>query len=269
MRRPRTREEARQQALEQLRSRPRSADDESLYAWFAHRPETLAEGVRQFVMLAKRLIGTNRYVEYWDHARNASEQDAGSGLDIVAEPDEFIRFWRSRGKGDDRFSIGTTGFSESVPIAGTKYYTAGLNYSGGLHPERNNTLGFFGRSYTEPRDHTLTLDEWRAVVAVIVDWRVPLHIGIGSRNYPIHDAVFDHRAWAGWMGWFPVRIDPVALPDFALTFPIGPGTLVAAQETNVITTDPAQVARAQEVEIALVELGVLPTQEDLIGLRLP
>lgn len=100
-------------------------------------------------------------------------------------------------------------------------------------------------------------------------WRVPLHIGIGSRNYPIHDAVFDHRAWAGWMGWFPGRIDPVALPAFALTFPVGPGTLVAAQETNVITTDPAQVARAQEVETALVELGVLPSRDELIGLKLP
>jgi len=113
--------------------------------------------------------------------------------------------------------------------------------------------------------HNLTLEEWLRVISIIIDWRQPRYIGIGSGNFGIHDRVFDHRAWNGWLGWFPVRINPQSLPDYALTFDIGPGTLVATQETNVITNDPAQLERAKEVEIALAQLGVLPTNDFLLG----
>jgi hypothetical protein len=115
----------------------------------------------------------------------------------------------------------------------------------------NNTLGFFGYNEGSTPPHTLPLQEWKNVVSEIVMWRPPIFIGIGSQNYGIHDRVFEHRVWNGWLGWFPVRIDRQGLPSYALTFDVGPGTLVATQETNVIANDPAQRERAKEVEIAL------------------
>ena len=54
------------------------------------------------------------------------------------------------------------------------------------------------------------------------------------------------------------------MPPGTLLFPVGPGTLVASQETQLDSADPAQLVRAQAVEIALVDLGVLPTRDELI-----
>ncbi len=113
--------------------------------------------------------------------------------------------------------------------------------------------------------HNLTLKESAGVITTIINWRVPKFVAVGSSNYELHDRVFDHRACPGWMAWFPTRIDPQGLPGYALTSDIGPGTLVATQESNVITTDPAQVERANEVEMALAQLGVLPTLDELLG----
>jgi len=261
----RTSEDARRETLEQLRSRPRSADTPFLTAHFDFRSETLEDGAMSFVDLARRLIGTNRYVEEWRQVRTQAEHNANTGLDIVAEPKEFYEFLRSDGNGDRHFSINTTGMSSAIPREDIRFYTASLSYSGAMVRHANNRLSFLGKNYTKPREHTLTFKEWVNVITEIVAWRTPLFVAVGSRNYPIHDAVFDHRAWSGWMAWFPTRVDARGLPEYALTLDIGEGTLVATQETNVITTDPSQVERAKEVEIALVELGVLPTKSDLIG----
>ncbi|MEP3052525.1 hypothetical protein [Ascidiaceihabitans sp.] len=225
----------------------------------------MREGVAGFLDLASRLIGTNRFVEQWRHVRTPAEQEANTGLDIIAQPEEFYRFLRSTGDDDTFFTIETTAESAAIPKPDPRYYTASLGYSGGTTRFMNNQLSFLGRNYVDPPEHTLTLQEWINVITQIVAWRTPLFVAVGSRNYPIYDAVFDHRAWPGWMAWFPTRIDPQSLPGYALTFNIGPGTLVATQETNVITTDSAQVERAKEVEIALAQMGVLPTRDELLG----
>ncbi|WP_417794738.1 hypothetical protein [Terasakiella pusilla] len=261
----RTREDARQAKLDQLRSRPRSKDTPHLTAHFAFQPETLHDGVSNFLDLASRLVGTNRYVERWRHVRTPAEQKADAGLDIIARPQEFAGYLREKGASDTSFLISTTSESDAIPKPDPAYFTASIDYSGGTKVGRNNRLSFSGKNYSEAREHTLSLNEWINVISQIVEWRTPLFVAVGSRNYPIHDAVFDHRAWPGWMAWFPTRIDAHGLPAYALTVDIGEGTLVATQETNVITTDPLQVERAKEVEIALVEMGVLPTKDDLIG----
>ncbi|WP_417794737.1 hypothetical protein [Terasakiella pusilla] len=218
-----------------------------------------------FVDLARRLVGTNRYVEEWRQVRTAAEHKANTGLSIITESEEFLRFLQKENDNQDSFLINTTGFSSAIPREDPRYYTASLGYSGGLLYGANNQLNFSGSNYVEPPEHTLTFKEWVNVITEIVAWRTPLFVAVGSRNYPIHDAVFDHRAWPGWMAWLPTRVDGQGLPEYARTLDIGEGTLVATQETNVITTDPSQVERAKEVEIALVELGVLPTKSDLIG----
>ena len=262
---PRTREDARREALEQQKSRPRSKDTPHLSSHFTFRPETLREGVAGFLGLASRLVGTNRFVEQWLEVRTPAEHEANTGLDIIVQPEEFYQFLRSREQRDDMFSISTTAKSVSIPKPDPRYYTASLGYSGGTTRFMNNQLSFSGRNYIDPPEHTLTLQEWINVITQIVAWRTPLFVAVGSRNYPIYDAVFDHRAWPGWMAWFPTRIDPQILPGYALTFNIGLGTLVATQETNVITTDSVQVERAKEVEIALAQLDILPTRDELLG----
>ncbi|MBW3243320.1 immunity 52 family protein [Epibacterium sp. DP7N7-1] len=261
----RTSEDARRETLELLRSRPRSADTPTLKAHLDFCSEDLDDGARNFVDLARRLVGTSRYVEEWRQVRTAAEHRANTGLNIITDSEEFLSFLQKVNDSQDFFLIDTTGFSSAIPREDPRYYTASLGYSGGLLHGANNQLNFSGSNYAEPFEHTLTFKEWVNVITEIVAWRTPLFVAVGSRNYPIHDAVFDHRAWPGWMAWFPTRIDAHGLPAYALTVDIGEGTLVATQETNVITRDPSQVERAKEVEIALVEMGVLPKKEDLIG----
>ncbi len=258
-------DQARSEMLERLRTRPRGSDLPHLSASFPFRPEPLSEGVISFLHLAGRLAGTNRYVEEWRQVRTEKEHNQNSGLDIIQNPDEFIDYLRTLGDTDALFAFDTLGFSAAIQRSAANYYTAGLSYSGGLEHSENNTLGFFGYNEDSTPPHTLTLQEWVRVVGTIVDWRTPLYVSVGSPNYGIYDRVFEHRAWDGWMGWFPARIAPASLPGFALTFDIGPGTLVATQETNVITTDATQLERAKEVEIALAELDILPTVDFLIG----
>ena len=90
-------------------------------------------------------------------------------------------------------------------------------------------------------------------------------ISVGSGTYRTYDRVFWIWVWDDWIGWFPREIDPRVLPDFALTWRIGNGTAVASQETNVLSRFPDQKEKANELEIALVEADILPTEAELKG----
>ena len=257
-------EVARLRALEQLRSRPREPDDfPTLNAWFDHDSCGFQESGYRLIQLMHSLKGSNRFFETWRQDRSEQENRNATGIDPLINQNEYLEFQRSLGKVSDQwFSLSGFAFSSAIFPAEPHRQSIKLGYSGGLRMA-SNTL------YVHPPvlmgSHNLTLQEWVGLIRVLLDWRMPNFVAVGSSNYEIYDRVFDHRAWPGWMAWFPTHIDPQHLPTYALTFDIGPGTLVATQETNVITTDSAQVERAKEVEIALGQLGILPTQDELLG----
>ena len=245
--------------------RPRSPKDyPTLDSWFTPAFDTFAQGGENLLHLMRSLIGTTRYIEYWRQDRSYEENQAAAGVDPLADPKAYLEFQKNLGNKSDRlFNIGAYAFSNKIfPNDPTKE-SLSLHYSGGTENQGANTLSVIP-SITNGQTN-LTLEEWLRVIGTIIDWRQPRYIAVGSGNYGIHDRVFEHRAWNGWLGWFPVWIDRQGLPSYALTFDVGPGTLVATQETNVITNDPAQRERAKEVEIALAQMGVLPTNAYLVG----
>ncbi len=259
--------EKKRQAYEQLRARPRPSDDTpDLRAIFPPAHETLEQGVSRFVELLQELLGQNRYVEEWREVRTPEDYDKATGLNPVKNQAEFLSYIKQKwGEEDDYFSISTTAFSKNIFPDDPRTYSAGVNYSGGLTENRFNSFGFYCTS--AHRDHNLTLQEYLTMIRSIVEWCEPRMVSVGAGNYARYDRVFWNRAWDGWIGWFPQQIDPRILPDFALSWRIGNGTAVATQETNVLSRFPDQKERANELEIALVEAGILPTEDELRGGR--
>lgn len=259
------RDAARQQ-LEMLRSRPRpQVDTPVLTAWFDPAKETLANGVGNLAKVLDTLRGQNRYVEDWRVVRTAQDHDNATGLDPVHQSQEYYTFLRDTKKqSDDLFTLGPLAFSRQIFPTEPQRYSASISYAGGTANTRADQMSF----NTGPiEDNSLTLQEWFGMIQAIVNWRRPRIITVGSASYGIYDRVFDHRAWDGWIGWFPQIIDPAILPDFALVTELAAGTIVATQETNVIARDPEHKERANQVEMALADAGILPTNAAIKGDR--
>ena len=259
--------EKERQAYEQLRSRPRPENDSStLKAIFPKGREALDEGARAFIRLLGDIRGQNPYIEEWRLVRTPEDYEKATGLNPLVDRQAYLDILLAEGRSNG-FSFSILAFSNKIHSEDPKIYSAQLNYTGGLSTYPKFDSLFFGCN--EPagqRDSNLTLQEYLAMINSIVEWREPRMVSVGN-SYATYDRVFWNRAWDGWIGWFPQEINPRVLPDFALTWRIGNGTAVAAQETNVLSRFPDQKEKANELEIALVEAGILPTEAELKGDR--
>lgn len=262
------RREKQRQAYEQMRSRPRpQGDASSLQAIFAPGHETLEHGVFRFVELLEEIRGQNPYVEEWREVRTPEDHDRATGLYPTEDPKAYLEFLIKEGESDTGFYFSMLAFSRKIYPNDPRTYSAQMNYEGGARKFPQFDGLFFGCNEPENnRDHNLTLPEYLAMIRSIVEWREPRLITVGN-SYATYDRVFWNRAWDGWIGWFPQEIDPRVLPGFALTWRIGDGTAVATQETNVLARFPDQKEKANELEVALVDAGVLPTSDEVKGMK--
>lgn len=252
--------------LERLRSRPRGERDApSLRAFFPPDPTGVRDVLERLISLMAALEGETRYIDTWREIRTPQDQANGTGIFPTRTPEDWIAYTLDQEPkiGDDLFQVSITADSRRVALKDPTHYSAGLNYEGGALLPQPPKLSLYCAD-TDP-DHNMTLEEYLRVIEVIVAWQTPVYIAVGPGSYGIYDRVFDHRAWDGWLGWFPATIHKSDLPDHALAFPVGSGTVVATQETNVIARLEDHRARAQAVEVALVELEVLPTLAALNG----
>lgn len=256
--------EAERKLNAQIRERTSPSPEEtpSLRATLLPRRISLAQAVDELVPLLEALKGQNAFVHDWRVVRSAADHDAASGLDPIAQPKAAADFFDAERKQTDatyRFSI--LGFSSTIYPEDARRYSAQISYAGGLDSRGHDVLSFQAQS---PRGaDTLSFDQWAGMVNIITQWRAARYIGIGPASYGPHSAVFEHRAWRGWMGWLAHAIDPARLPAFAIVRQIGEGTLVASQPQNIRADRPDDLARAAEVEVALADLGVLPTNSEL------
>ncbi|RLJ51699.1 immunity protein 52 of polymorphic toxin system [Litoreibacter meonggei] len=256
--------EAERKLKEQLRERTSEDPDgtPSLDAWLHPVPQTLDQAVASLLPVLSALKGQNDYVQGWRVVRTAQEHETATGLDVIADPEALVEFLRgSRGIGDDSYSFSILGFSKRIYPDDPSSYSAQLSYTGGMAPRNSDVVRFTTRA---PRaGDTLSFEQWVQLVGTLVTWRRARFVGVGPASYGIHNAVYDHRVWPGWMGWFPDTLEPRQLPDFALVRPVGMGTLVAAQERTIRADSQADLDRAAQLEIALAELGVLPTSREV------
>lgn len=108
------------------------------------------------------------------------------------------------------------------------------------------------------------------LIAAVTAWKRPQHLAFGPGVYMRdHHPLDRSRAGIRWMGWVPFDLTPNDVPEAALVRPMNGGTLIVTQmrfwqawEANPDYSREA-IERAQEVEIRLNLLGVLPTNIEL------
>ncbi|MDF3606771.1 Imm52 family immunity protein [Paracoccus sp. DMF-8] len=105
---------------------------------------------------------------------------------------------------------------------------------------------------------------------IITRWRRPHHIRFGPMHYYMDQHPLDRsREGIGWMGWVPFSLAPAEVPEAEIVQPMNGGTLIVPQSTlwQAVEGHPSYskegIERAQEVEIRLNILGVIPTSMDL------
>ncbi|MBM7066484.1 Imm52 family immunity protein [Actibacterium sp. 188UL27-1] len=105
----------------------------------------------------------------------------------------------------------------------------------------------------------------REVIATLAVWWPLQHVQAVYESYPHLDSPLDqrNRAGIGWAGWIPFQVTAESLPEVGIVSPLGPGTFLATQRAFWDLTDPEAVKRAQDLEIRLNAIGMLPTHEAL------
>lgn len=109
------------------------------------------------------------------------------------------------------------------------------------------------------------------LINAVTLWKRPQHLAFGPMVYMRDHHPLDRaRVGIRWMGWLPFALPPSDVPEAEIVRPMNGGTLVVTQsefwqawEANPAYSR-AAIERAQEVEIRLNLLGVLPTNLELM-----
>lgn len=233
-----------------------------LDAFFEPVAQTLEEAVRGFVPLLQALRGQNDYVRSWRVVRSAEDDADATGLDVIADPDGYARFLReSRNNSDASQYLDVLGFSDRINPDDPRRYSAQITYAGSPRPAGSDRVRFIASPGSVAP--VIGFDRWVAMVETMVTWRKARYVAVGHPVFGIHYRVYEHREWMGYMGWFPQQIAAADLPDFAILRPIGDGTLVATQAAPFGSDDADALDRSAQLEMALADLGVLPTGQAL------
>ncbi len=128
-------------------------------------------------------------------------------------------------------------------------------------------LGDF--DYPHP-DYGLQPQQFIDMIDVVTRWKRPQHLRFGPFIYMRDHHPLDRaREGIGWMGWVPFALTPSDVPEAALVRQMNGGTLIVTQmefwQAWPAHPDYSKTAieRAQEVEVRLNLLGVLPTIVEL------
>lgn len=108
------------------------------------------------------------------------------------------------------------------------------------------------------------------LIDAILGWKRPQHLAFGPGVYlRDHHPLDRSRAGIRWIGWIPFTLNPSDVPEAEIVQPMHNGTLIVTQsqywqawEANPDYSREA-IERAQEVEIRLNLLDVLPTNIEL------
>lgn len=98
----------------------------------------------------------------------------------------------------------------------------------------------------------------------LVQTNVRQTVGAERLLYSIHRAPFPHREFLGWMGYVDAPLTQEQVPAAARLERRGGGTLILATEVLDLA-DAHAVKQANQVEMSLVDLGLLPVTDPLLG----
>lgn len=114
-------------------------------------------------------------------------------------------------------------------------------------------------------------DLYIRLIDAVTAWKRPQHLTFGPGVYMRDFHPLDRaRVGIRWMGWLPFDLSPSDVPEAEIVQPMNGGTLVVTQSQfwQALDAHPdysrQAIERAQEVEIRLNLLGVLPTNLELM-----
>jgi len=217
------------------------------------------EGAAQFVDLLKRL----RRVQGFDVDWIAQMKEHGPKISLWHQSDAYVKMFQERYKDDtDLFSIWS--WEESQSQEHPKLYDFDYDWNG-WSPDHLS-----GEIYRPHPDYGLHPQNLINMIDVITRWKRPQHLRFGPHIYMRDHHPLDRaREGIGWMGWVPFALNPSDVPEAELVREMNGGTLIVTQSEfwQAWPQHPqyskAAIERAQEVEIRLNLLGVLPTTVEL------
>ena len=233
----------------------RTGLDLQVFASLPDRGLTFERGADLFVDLLRRLRRLSDFDTEW----MAQHEEGGPVHDLWSDPDAFVESFRAgNARRPEHQSIAA--FENRSP----RRYDASMNWS--QDDPAYVTLEIRGSENAEAID----AEYMAAIVEIVVGWRRPMHLRAGPALYFMDHHVLDRaRQSIQWVGWVPFEIAPADVPEAEIVRPMLGGTLVATQR-GLWQVNPdnhyhseAAIARAQDVDVRLNLLGVLPTADDL------
>ncbi len=226
--------------------------------------QSIASGVDLFLDLLRLLTTTPLCRDGWFTATPTFEGDP-SGFDPLASPEKLLaeaneRLARSRQQFADWAGYR---LRSKQPVPQRAVYEA--EYWWGEYPHMLNM------DFRKPHPQYGTDPQlYLAVINVITSWQRPMHLYMTPTRYQMNDHPLDRqRNGIGWIGWLPFTLTPADVPEAHLVQLMNGGTVVmtwpAFWQAHEGARNEAAIRRAQDVEIRLNLLGVLPTSDDLAG----
>ena len=226
--------------------------DLTLYCNFPRLDEDFDTGADRFLALLRTIESSHFFqVERW----------ISNSVDVWDQKQEFLENARSRNR-------------EEIE----KKQLLGIGAGGSLGGEPLLKLHYIWRSKT--RD-SLSIEYYRShpnlgtptqmyvdMVDIITAWRRPKHLRCQPFLYLRDYHPFDRaRSGIGWIGWIPFDLSPSDVPEAHRVESMNGGTLIVSQphfwQAGGPNKDDDAIARAQEVDMKLNLLGVLPTIVEL------
>lgn len=217
------------------------------------------DAARDFLALLRLIEGNPAFDLGWSYG----------DFRLWSQVDEYIADSRidseAAGWPDQRGSIFILDDAKTTATLDDVYY--GFDYSWG----RKSTIlnGNIKRPHPRLGVHVSHLIQ---LVETVTRWKRPQHLAFGPLDYMVNHQPLDRsRLGIRWMGWVPFQLAPSDVPEAEIVRPMNDGTLIVTQSQfwQVGERHPDYSAdairRAQNVELRLNSLGVLPTVADLHG----
>lgn len=224
-------------------------------SYLPHRAVDFEAGAAEFLALLDRLKAVPGFDVDWI----AQWEENGSLYDARRDREVFLqRFRDHNADGGDMFSIWAHADPERI---------YDIDFSWGAGSIDLLTLEVL--TFRDPASHP-GASSYIPLIKTVIGWKRPQHLvlrpGLYNMNYHPLDRA---RLGIGWIGWLPFTLTPADVPEAELVQPLAGGTLVVSQDAFWQAHPPnphfsqAAIARAQDVDIRLNLLGVLPTADDL------
>lgn len=216
------------------------------------------QGAEDFLSLLTRL----RRVPGFDVDWTAQWKENGPPYSVWSDREGYLEKFREYN------SAKNDGFSIWVGEA-SDHWLYDLDYDWHNQPLRT-TDHLSGEIYHPHPQYGTQAQLYINLIEAVTAWKRPQHLAFGPGIYMRdHHPLDPARVGIRWMGWLPFDLASSDVPEAELVRPMNGGTLVVTQlqfwqtwEANPAYSR-AAIERAQEVEIRLNLLGVLPTNIEL------